>query len=140
MRKMSEAELAACNGLIAGDLEPLADVLDTEVGELHPILQRWLLKLIRGSSDETDFRLVAMRHPDLKRASDGPRAKRLASMAKLDTAIEMVRNGALNEGQWEAAMLATIENTGLARSTIAGHWSDRKRFLLFCRARGLLQG
>lgn len=38
MRDMTEAEVAAWNGMIDGDLAPLADVLEAEDGQLHPVL------------------------------------------------------------------------------------------------------
>ena len=139
MRNMTEAELLACQGMVEGDIRPLANVLDIEGGELHPVLQMWLLKLICGRVDETDYRLAVVRHPDLKRASDGPRAKRLASLEKINMALAMARNGAFEEGQWEAAVTATQSETGKGRSTIADHWSSKKRFLEFSRAHGILK-
>lgn len=139
MRDMTEAELLAWQAMVEGNIRPLAEVLDTEGGELHPILQRWLLKLICGNVDETDYRLTVGRHPDLGRASDGPGAKRRASLEKLSTALAMARNGAFEDGQWEAALKATQSETGKGRSTIADHWSSKKRLLEFSRAHGILK-
>jgi hypothetical protein len=138
MRDMSKAELAAWNGLIAGQLEPLADILAAEDAELHPILARWLVKLIRGSPSETDYRLRADKHPDLARASDGLQAQRLNGMHSLQTALKVLRHGGLR-GQWEAAVQATIDETGLKRRTVAAHWSEHKQFILFSLASGVIR-
>lgn len=135
---MTEAELAAWNGLIQGDLEPLADLLAEGSGSLHPILQRWLVRLIRGSSEDVGMRLEIIKHPDLTRLSQGPEAQRRQSLEELRTALTMRRHGAFLRGQHEAAVSATAAETGLKRSTIEGHWSRRRSFIKICEAHGVL--
>jgi hypothetical protein len=135
---MSQDELAAWNGLIAGELEPLADLLSIGDGQLHPILQRWLVKLIRGSAQETDFRLRVDRHPELARASDGLHAQNLSNLHSMSTALRVLRHGGLR-GQWEAAVQATIDETGLSRRTVAAHWAQHKQFIQVSIARGIIK-
>lgn len=137
-RDLTAAELAAWNGLIAGELDPLADLLEEGDGLLHPILQRWLVKLIRGSVDESDFRLVADKHPDLKHISHGPRAKRLASLNTMQTALIVFHAGGLDDVKLEAAIEAAIAETGQSRRTVFSHWSKHKMFLKAMRAHGVL--
>lgn len=137
-RNMTEPELAAWNGLIQGDLGPLADLLAEGHEELHPILQRWLLRLIRGSSDETGFRIRVDKHPDLKRLANGPEAKRSRGAHELRTALLMRANGAFVESCWESAVAATARETGFNRSTIAGHWGRHRAFLKLCEEHGVL--
>lgn len=137
-RDMTAAEIAAWNGLIAGDLEPLADVLEDGDDTLHPILQRWLVKLIRGTIQDTDFRLRADKHPDLARASDGLQAQRLADMQSLGTALKVLRHGGLRR-QWEAAVQATMDETGQSRRTVAAHWKQHKQFIRFSLASGVIK-
>lgn len=133
----SAEEISALNGLIAGDLEPLADLLEFGDGRLHPSLQRRLVTLIRGSSKETDFRLVAAKHPDLKHVSHGPRAKRLASLTTMATAIKVMRAGGFEEGQTEAAFSTVARDTGLSRASVIKHWVKHKETLKLFRAHGL---
>lgn len=137
MRDMTEAEVAAWNGMIDGDLAPLADVLEAEDGQLHPVLQRWLRKLISGTWHETDYRLKLDRHPDLKRASDGPGAQRKASQRDLEIALAMFRNGALTN--CESACAAVKKKTGKGRATIMAAWSKKKGFIEFSLAHGILR-
>ncbi len=137
-RDMTAAEIAAWNGLIAGDLEPLADVLEDGNDTLHPILQRWLVKLIRGTVRDTDFRLRADKHPDLARVSDGLQAQRVADMHSMQTALKVLRHGGLRR-QWEAAVQATMDETGQSRRTVAAHWQKHKQFIRFSLARGIIK-
>lgn len=137
MRDMTADELAAWDGLIEGDLRPLADLMELGDGTIHPILQRWLVKLIRGSVRETDYRLVAGKHPDLARVTDGPRHQRLASLATLRTANIVAQNGGLERGQTEGAFQAAMDATGLKERQVKEHWSKHKGFMRFLRAHGL---
>jgi hypothetical protein len=136
---MTPSELAAWNDLIGGELGPLADLLEEGNAEVHPVVQRWLVKLIRGTTRDTDFRLAVIRHPDLNRASDGLQAQRRASLERLRTALVMFRAGALEQGQWDAAVVETIQKTGSSRATIAAHWSDQRAFIRFCRSREIIK-
>lgn len=137
MRDMNSQELEALNGLIAGDLDPLCVILENENDALHPLLQRWLLKLIRGSSSETDFRLTASTHPDLKRASDGARHQRLASLTSLRVAKIVAQNGGFERQQTAGAFQAAMDVTGLSERTVKAHWARHKSFLRVMVARGL---
>lgn len=136
-RDMTADELAAWNGMIGGDLNALADVLEGEDGELHPILRRWLVKLIRGTTNETDYRLSLDKHPDLARVSDGIQYRRQADMHSLQTAMKVLKNGGLR-GQWEAAVTDTMTETGLKRRTVAEHWTRHKEFIQIMLARGMI--
>lgn len=134
---MTDAELAAWNGLVEGDLLPLADVLRSEDGTLHPVLARWLVKLIDGSTNETDFRLQVTKHPDLKRPTDGQGAKRKQRAKELRTALAFARHGGLEDGGYDSAMAATMEETGLSRATINNHWVEHRRLIKFSLAHGI---
>lgn len=138
MRDMTPDELAAWNGMIAGDLNALADVLDTDDDALHPILRRWLVKLIRGTARETDYRIKLDKHPDLARVSDGIQHQQLADLQSLQTALTLLSHGGLR-GHWDAAVVETMSETKLGRRTVAAHWAKHKRFIQAMIARGVIQ-
>jgi hypothetical protein len=137
MRDMNEQELAAWNGMQSGDLKPLVPLLEDEEVALHPILQRWLRKVIVGTATETDWRLILQQHPDIARKSDTKSYQRKLSKKQHETALAMLRNGALNEGEWDAAVTATMAETGQSRATVTKHWSEQKAFIKVCRANGI---
>lgn len=129
MRGMRKDESAAWNGLHNGSLDKLADLLEQGDGQLHPILQRKIVELIRGSVNETDYRMMIGRHPDLKRASFGQMAKRRGRSRELAIALAMYRHGALTNA--EAACAAVAAETGLGRATIMRAWGKGdKRYKL----------
>lgn len=136
-RDMTDLELVVAGELLDGKLDALAKLLALE-GDVHPIVQRYLQRLICGSSSQTDFRLRVDRHPELKSPKSGARAMMLSSTKRLQTALVMARHGGLNKGQFEAALTATIDETGLDRATVCRHWADQKRFVRFCIARGII--
>lgn len=138
-RDMRADELAAWKGLIEGDIEPLADLLEAENSELHPIVQRWLWKLIRGSPRDSDYRLKVCRHPELTQPALGIQATRRRKAKGLPVALAMFRNGALEPSQHETALAETMEQTGLSRSTVEKHWSAHKGFIRFSVSHGLLK-
>lgn len=140
MRDMTSEELAAWNGLIAGKLMPLADVLDGDDDALHPIIRRWLVKLIRGSLDATDYRLVVEKHPDLSHAAKGPRAKRVASLSTMGTALKVVGFGGLDDVKLESAVQAVMTETGQSRRTVMSHWAEHKHFLTAMLAHKMISG
>ncbi|MGW8135578.1 hypothetical protein ACWGNZ_08055 [Sphingomonas zeae] len=137
MRDMTRDELAAWNGLMAGDLTPFADLMETEDGIIHPILQRWLVKLIKGSAIDTDYRLTANKHPDLPRVTDGLRHQRIAALSTLRTAQIVAQNGGFEPGQTAGAFQAAMDATGLQERQVKAHWAKHKTFLRVMRANGL---
>ena len=127
-RDLTAEEMAAFKGMSDGDLEPLAALLALE-GDIHPIVQRALRRMIDGPAGSTDHRLSVMRHPELgNRQSDAHWIKQVAG--ERDTALKMLRNGALTAGMMESAIAATIEQTGLSRRAILNHWGRHKPYLL----------
>lgn len=126
---LSDHELAAIEGLYAGDLEPLGALLNEMLGSgthtMHPSLLFQLRLMISGKANECDWRLDAKRHPELGKGQSG--SEQDSQVRKeLGTALAMARNGALLKGGYEAAIAETMAQTGLGRATVAAHWSRRK--------------
>lgn len=126
MAKAKKADLwqRALLGLKSHDLQPLIDLLD----ELSPpgALTRELRLLHSGSPAETDFRLIFAPHPEQRHWRHSMKARREQESRENKTAIRMARNGGLNHGKFEAAVTATVAETGLSRATVARHWRRRK--------------
>ncbi|MHA7818110.1 MAG: hypothetical protein ACX930_00510 [Erythrobacter sp.] len=130
---MSRNEAAAIEGIVEGRLEPLAELLNAmlESGNrsLHPAILFHLRLLIDGEANETDWRLSLKRHPDLKRGQSAAEQSSEA-MKELGTAIEMLRNGVLSEGGFEAAVNETARNLGIGESTVERHWRNKRSHIL----------
>lgn len=137
-RNLRPDELAAIIGLDAGDLEPLADLLESGRKTIDPIVQRSLWKAIRGSKADSDYRLVFDKHPELKHSHQGSRAARLRDRDKLNTALVMKKHGALKVGQHESAVIATADELGKGKSTVKSHWSSKQRLIRFCIAHDII--
>jgi hypothetical protein len=127
-RALTSAEMAAIDGINEGELEPLAAILALE-GEIHPLVQRALRRIIDGPAGSTDYRLQVIRHPDLGNRQTNALWNKQDAVER-DTALRMLRNGALTAGMMESAIAATIEQTGLSRRAIFSHWRKHKRYLL----------
>jgi hypothetical protein len=139
-RNLTAAEMEALNRMkTAGDVSGLGALLADETKELHPVLRRELVKLIQGSAADTDFRLTAVRHPDLARKQHGRRARLTANSASLQTALIVRRHGGHLPGQWEAAIAATVSETGLSRSEVTDRWARHKETLSIFAAHGVLK-
>jgi hypothetical protein len=121
--------------MLAGDLEPLADLLGQEQDDLHPTVQRILRRLIVGSAEESDYRLKVQRHPDLKNGQSSAHQSRQVGL-EMTTALAMVRNGALCAGMFESATEATMKQTKMKRAAVLKHWGRQKRYYI----RGLRNG
>ncbi len=126
---MTFEELSAWEALKSGNLEPFAEVLKCGEHTLHPVLGGCLLTLMRGTVDETDFRLKLVRHPDLQHPAQGRHAQRELEGLESDTAMLMAQHGALEPGGFEAAVTATRLETRKSRATIAAHWAKHKAFI-----------
>ena len=96
---MTADELAAWNGLLVGELEALADALEPENGRLHPVLQRTLVRMIRGGHELTDFRLKVSPHPDLRHGRQSRNEKAKERAVSWNSAVEYVRHGGMERGQ-----------------------------------------
>lgn len=126
---MTEAELAAINGLYAGNLKPLGDLLARCGDRLHPAIVLRLRVMINGDATESDWQLYAKRHPKLRKGQSN--AERSFQIRKeLATALAMVKNGALGEGAYEAAVSQTAEDLGIGRSTVEAHWTEQRGHIL----------
>lgn len=138
MRDMTNVEMDALAGLLDGDLQPFASLLAERNDALHPIVQRELYRQICGSVDETDWRLRVEKHPSLKSIKQGSRAQLRSQGKRVQTAMIMVKHGALKKGGVDAALLDTMKETGQDRATVMRHWSAEKGFMQFCARRGYL--
>lgn len=139
LRDMTAPEIEAVQGMMDGDVVPLAALLEQEEPDIHPIVQRYMVRLLSGSADESDYRLKVITHPDLKSPKQGRRHQLREQAKKVGTAMKMAQHGALREGHIEAAISATKEETGLDRATIFRHWKAQKDFIRFCIAHGHLE-
>ncbi|WP_340586152.1 hypothetical protein [Erythrobacter alti] len=132
-RELTRAEVDALEALMHGNVQPLskviAELLTEEQSDLHPLLLQKLYFMLEGTASETDWRLVAKRHPDLKRGQSS-REQASEAMKELGTAIEMVRNGVLSEGGFDAAVNATAKNLGIGESTVERHWRNKRSHIL----------
>ena len=126
---MTEAELAAIEGLDAGDLHPLAGLLAEDGDRMHPAIMLRLRMMIVGTADQIDWRLKIARHPDLGRGQAN--AERSTEIRKeLHTALIMVREGALCEGGFGSAVNATAAKLGIGESTVERHWTNQREHIL----------
>lgn len=125
-------ELEVLNALRKGDLAPLAGFL-RDGRQLQPITARVLADLIDGPATATDYRLKTVRHPDLKRVTDGRGHRLRESRRSLDVALTVAANGGFEDGRVESAVTIAIERHRLSRATVIAMWSRHKRTLRFHR-------
>lgn len=135
MRDMNAEERAALNDLNLGKLDRLAKLLAQETGQLHPLLQRLLCRMIVGDGFSTDFRLEVRRHPDLKPRQSAAEQS-LQVRKEMLTALTMAKNGAFMEGMYESAVSATRAELKVSRSTVLEHWRRHKEYY----SRGIKNG
>ena len=138
MRDMTLAEMAVVTAMNNGDLKPLAALLGDESPDVHPIIQRNLRRLLTGSADETDFRLAAQQHPDLKDMRNGVRASSAKTIRDIELAERMATNGAFKHKCWEAALNDTMTQTGFGKTIVTNAWRRQKGFVRFCILRGAM--
>lgn len=133
MRSMSKAELVVVNDLRRGKLDSLGEMLSDESVALHPLINRALRNLICGSSLTSDYRLIADRHPDLPRVSDGKVYQRERSANRLAVALSVACAGGLESGQFESALREAMAEHKLSRATVAKIWSEFRDFFAECQ-------
>jgi hypothetical protein len=140
MNDISKSALEAANGLRRGDLEPLADYLtDDHGGKLDPIVIRALLRSIIGTHNETDWRLMFDRHPEITHHTKTRAFKNAAFETEIQTALKVRRHGGEEVGRHDSAINATMHETDLSHGTVQEHWKRRRRFINFCIAHGVLE-
>ncbi|MAM37984.1 MAG: hypothetical protein CL949_05675 [Erythrobacter sp.] len=109
--------------LMAGRLHRFAAYIRRVDGQIDPDVAKRLAVMIDGSCDETEFRLEARRHPDLKSAQKGPHAK--IQMARRERKIgNFIAKYILEHGcKREAAFAAASGEFRLSRATIIAIWT-----------------
>ncbi len=130
-------ELGVLNALRKGDLAPLAGFIRNG-RQLHPITARVLADLIDGPATAIDYRLKSVRHPDLKRITDGWGHRSRESRRSLDVAMTVAANGGFETGCFESAVAVAMERHRLCRARVIAMWSRNRRLILFhCRRSAL---
>jgi hypothetical protein len=144
MRDMTKAELEAVEGMTSGRLGPLADLLASEAADIHPLIQRTIWKLIRGSADQSDYRLELCRHPDLRdlRKGNVAEGRKEAEQVRLARSLsrlgeyEHLRNGHNEEDDWywpngfDSAVESLVQ-PGSKRTKITDSWTAQRAFIAF---------
>ena len=117
----------AAAGLRAGDLVPFAALL--KAGDPVPSSLRLLLVLMieAGPVESGGLRIKVDKHPDIARRSDALFDQARKHRRELEIAAYMARQGALQRGGHEGAVVLTAEKFGLKRSRIQEIWRDHKQ-------------
>lgn len=140
MTDVSPAALAAMSGLRAGEIEPLAIYLASQLdGNLDPLVVRALLQSIIGSHEHNDFRMMLMPHPDIKHHKQSRRFKSRQTGTEIDTALAIWKAGGNKRGYHDAAITQVMNDKKLSHGAVTRHWKNQRKFIRFCIAHGVIQ-
>jgi len=106
------------DALQQGKLDMLADYLIEVDGKIHPVVSRYIVKLIRGSKDDTGWRLKLANHPDRIRNERGREQRLQGSKRNMKMAFFVAELNGFERGNLDRALHEASKKFGGSVSDI----------------------
>ena len=114
-------------GLLEGQLQPLANLLKSSAGGLHPVISNSLVAMIEKDERSEFFIESNINSERINRAKQSSIAQWKKTIEDKDIAMIIARYQGHLPGQYEAALIDAKEEIGLSRSELAKIWSRYKK-------------